>query len=123
MKRLVYLIAAYFFLALAVIGIFLPGLPTVPFLLLTAWFSARGSKRLHRWLYQHPHLGKILIEWESEGAISQTSKILAVSMLMVSGVVMYHRFNNQWALAGVTLLFILIAVYLISRPEPSKNHH
>jgi uncharacterized membrane protein YbaN (DUF454 family) len=50
------LILAYFFLALAIAGIFLPGLPTVPFLLLTAWFAARGSERLHRWLYAHPHL-------------------------------------------------------------------
>ncbi|MBI3712701.1 MAG: YbaN family protein [Burkholderiales bacterium] len=50
--RLIYLAFAYFFLALGIIGIFVPGLPTVPFLLLTAWCASRRSKRLHRWL-QH----------------------------------------------------------------------
>ena len=79
MTRLAALILAYFFLALAVVGVFLPGLPTVPFLILTAWFAARGSDRLHGWLYAHPRFGKLLIDWEQQGAISLTSKILLFS--------------------------------------------
>ena len=121
MTRLVALILAYFFLGLAIIGIFLPGLPTVPFLLLTAWFAARGSDRLHSWLYAHPHLGKLLIDWEQQGAVSRTSKILAVLMLMTSWAVLYHHLNSVWGLAGITVLFVAIATYLVSRPEPNKN--
>ena len=120
MARLMALILAYFFLALAMVGIFLPGLPTVPFLLLTALFAARGSDRLHRWLYAHPHLGKLLIDWEQQGAVSRTSKVIAVLMLIISWVVMYHRLNNIWLLVGVAVLFLAIAAYLVSRPEPNK---
>jgi len=121
MARLVALILAYFFLALAIVGIFLPGLPTVPFLLLTAWFAARGSDRLHSWLYAHAHLGKLLIDWEQQGAVSRTSKVIAVFMLMTSWVVMYHRLNNVWWLVGISVLFVAIATYLVSRPEPNKD--
>ena len=121
MTRLVALILAYFFLALAVVGVFLPGLPTVPFLLLTAWFAARGSDRLHSWLYAHPHLGKLLIDWEQQGAVSRTSKVIAVLMLITSWVVMYHRINNVWGLVGIAVLFFAIATYLVSRPEPNKD--
>jgi len=121
MARLAALILAYFFLALAIVGIFLPGLPTVPFLLLTAWFAARGSDRLHRWLYAHPHLGKLLIDWEQQKAISRTSKVIAVIMLTASWAVMYHRLDDVWLLAGIAVLFVIIATYLISRPEPSKD--
>ncbi len=121
MTRLIALILAYFFLALAIVGVLLPGLPTVPFLLLTAWFAARGSDRLHRWLYAHPHLGKLLIDWEQQRAVSRTSKILAVLMLMVSWGVMYYRLNNVWLLSGIAILFLVIASYLISRPEPKSN--
>ena len=120
MTRLVALILAYFFLALAIVGIILPGIPTVPFLLLTAWFSAKGSVRLHRWLYGHPHLGKLLIDWEGQGAISRGSKVVAVLMLIVSWVVMYQRLYNVWVLAVITLLFIVIIAYLVSRPEPCR---
>ena len=120
MARLVALILAYFFLSLAIVGMFLPGLPTVPFLLLTAWFAARGSDRLHGWLYAHPHLGKLLIDWEQQGAVSRTGKVIAVLMLITSWVVMYHRLNNVWGLVGVTVLFFAIATYLVSRPEPNK---
>jgi uncharacterized membrane protein YbaN (DUF454 family) len=118
MARLVALILAYFFLVLAVVGIFLPGVPTVPFLLLTAWFAARGSERLHSWLYAHPHLGKLLMNWEQQRAISRTSKVVALLMLITSWVVMYYRLHNMWALAGISVLFIVIGSYLASRPEP-----
>ena len=121
MTRLIALILAYFFLALAIIGAFLPVLPTVPFLLLSSWFAARGSKRLHNWLYSHPHLGKMLIDWEQKGAISRTSKIVAIVMLFCSWVLMYHRFNNLWFMTGISVLFIFTAYFLISRPEPSGD--
>ena len=121
MARLAALVLAYFFLALAIIGIFLPGLPTVPFLLLTAWFAARGSERLHSWLYAHPHLGKLLIDWEQQKAISRTSKVIAVIMLTASWAVMYHRVDDVWLLTGIAVLFIVIATYLVSRPEPNKG--
>ena len=121
MTRLVTLILAYFFLVLAIVGMFFPGLPTVPFLLLTAWFAARGSERLHSWLYAHPHLGKLLIDWEQQGAVSRTSKVIAVLMLITSWIVMYHRLDNAWGLAGIAVLFVSIATYLVSRPEPNND--
>lgn len=121
MARLGALILAWFFLVLAMVGIIFPGLPTVPFLILTAWFAARGSERLHRWLYAHPHLGKLLIDWEQERAVSRTSKVIAVFMLIISWAIMYHRMDNVWVLAGIAVLFGVIATYLLSRPEPCKD--
>ena len=121
MTRIAALILAYFFLALAVVGVFLPGLPTVPFLLLTAWFAARGSDRLHSWLYAHPRLGRLLIDWEQQGAVSRSSKITAVLMLLISGGFLYYRLDNNWLLASIALLFVGVAGYLLSRPEPVKE--
>lgn len=45
---------------LAVVGIFLPVLPTVPFLLLAASGFARSSERFYTWLLEHNHLGPIV---------------------------------------------------------------
>lgn len=118
MARYIALFLAVFFLTLALLGLLLPGIPTVPFLLLAAWFSARGSERLHRWLYAHPVLGKPLIDWEAQRAVSRKSKVVAVSMLLMSWAVVYHHFDSGWIVAGFTLLFVAVAAYLSSRPEP-----
>lgn len=118
MMRYVALLLACLFLVLAVIGVVLPGLPTVPFLLLAAWFSAKSSERLHRWLYAHPYLGKLLSDWETQQAISRKSKLMAVLMLLVSWLLMYQYLKNPWALAGISLLFVSVAAYLLSRREP-----
>ncbi len=118
MTRWVALLLAYFFLALALIGVVVPGLPTVPFLLLTAWFAARGSERLHRWLYAHPHFGKLLIDWEEQGAISRSSKVTAIVLITIGWVVLYLRVPNPWMVGGVTVILITVSAFLLTRPEP-----
>ena len=117
MARLTALVLAYFFLALAIVGVFLPGIPTVPFLLLVAWFSSKGSERLHRWLYEHPRFGKLLIDWEKNGAISRKSKVASVVMLIASWLLLYFRMENSWALAAMAILFLAVASFIVSRPD------
>ena len=114
------LLLAYFFLALAIIGIVLPGVPSVPFLLLTALFAAKGSERLHRWLYTHPLLGKMLIDWEQQRAVSRTTKITAVILLTISWVIMYVCIDNPWLIAALAGLFIAITTFLLKCREPSR---
>lgn len=118
MTRVFALLFAYIFLALAVIGIFIPGLPTVPFLLLAAWCAARGSEKLHRWLYAHPVLGKLLSDWEQHKAISRKSKITAVTMLIVSAAIIYFQVENRWFFVAALVFFTGVASYLVTRPEP-----
>ncbi|WP_037314702.1 YbaN family protein [Ruegeria halocynthiae] len=60
--------------ALAVVGIVLPLLPTVPFLLLAAFFFARSSDRLHNWLISHGTFGPLILDWQNSGAIRPTAK-------------------------------------------------
>ncbi len=117
MSKYLALALAYVFLALAMVGVFLPGLPTVPFLLLTAWFAARGSESLHRWIYSHPTLGKLLVDWEEMGAISRKVKIAALTMLSISWLVMYFKVESVWVLSIVSLLFLAIGGFLVTRPE------
>jgi len=71
-------------LGLAVVGIALPLLPTVPFLLLAAACFARSSPTLHDWLLAHPRFGPPIRDWREAGAIGPRAKrAAALSLLFV----------------------------------------
>ena len=74
---------AYVALVLGVIGIVVPGLPTVPFVLLSAFAAARGSRKLHDWLLAHRRFGPMIRDWQAHGAVSRRAKRLAVGMMAV----------------------------------------
>jgi len=64
-------------------GVFLPLLPTVPFLLLAAFFFGKSSQRAHDWLLSHKHLGPAILDWQENGAINRKSKYLSAGSMVV----------------------------------------
>lgn len=118
LRRWPYAALAYLAVGLAMAGVALPGLPTVPFLLLAAWAASRGSDRLHRWLYDHPRFGQALIDWEQQRAISRRSKVATVLLLGASLGVMIWRVTNPWVPAAAALLFSAVAGFVLTRAEP-----
>jgi uncharacterized membrane protein YbaN (DUF454 family) len=70
-------------LALGIVGIFVPLLPTTPFLLAAAACYARSSRRLHGWLLAHRHFGPSIRAFE-EGALPPRAKALALASLWLS---------------------------------------
>jgi uncharacterized membrane protein YbaN (DUF454 family) len=80
--RLVAMAAGWISLILGIIGIFLPLLPTTPFVLLSAYCFSKSSPRLHHWLIHQPRLGPMIQNWEQQGSISQNAKVTA-TILMV----------------------------------------
>lgn len=75
--KLVWVSAGHVFVALAFVGIFLPLLPTTPFLLLAAACYSRGSKRFENWLLSEPRLGPIIRDWRAYGVVTKKTKIIA----------------------------------------------
>lgn len=75
--RIFWLIGGCLALVAGVIGIILPLLPTVPFLLLAALCFAKSSERAHNWLMNHPKLGPPIKDWQNSGAIRLPAKRMA----------------------------------------------
>ena len=71
-------------LALGVAGIFLPLLPTTPFLLLAAALYFRSSPQLYEWLLSHKHLGPYIRNFRENKAIPLRVKIVSVSLVWVT---------------------------------------
>ncbi len=77
-------------LALAVLGIFLPLLPTTPFLLLASACYVRGSERMHRLLLGNPLFGEYLRNIEEKRGIPLRAKIIAIALLWASMLLSVH---------------------------------
>ena len=118
MIRWPYAALAYVFVGLALLGVAVPGLPTFPFLLLAAWAAARGSKRLHDWLYAHPRFGAALMDWERERAVSRRSKVLAFALMALSWAVLVWRTDGWWMPVAVGVVLVVVGAWLMRRPEP-----
>lgn len=118
-KTLLWRLLAICALLLGLLGIPLPGLPTVPFLLLSAWAAGKGWPALELWLLQHPRYGPPIVAWRQHGAVSRRAKWLA--SLMMTGSVLLLWFSAAPMLLKITLpLFLLaVATWLWLRPEPA----
>ena len=71
-------------LGLGILGIFLPLLPTTPFLLLSAGLFMKSSKRLYNWLMNHKYLGKHLQNYLHHKTISVKTKISSLTLLWLT---------------------------------------
>ncbi|HZX77343.1 YbaN family protein [Lysobacter sp.] len=111
---------AYASLGLGVIGIVVPGLPTVPFVLLSAFAAARGSQKLHDWLLAHRRFGPMIRDWQAYGAVSRRAKRLAIGMMAACAVIMFLT-APRWWMAGIgTAIMTVVAIWLWARPEPPR---
>lgn len=80
MKKL-YTVLGAVSLGLGLLGVFLPLLPTTPFLLLAAALFFKGSPRLYDWLLNHPVLGTYIRNFRENRAVTLRTKIVSISML------------------------------------------
>ena len=101
---------------LGVVGIFLPIMPTTPFILLAAWCFAQSSPRFHHWLRNHKHLGLIVRSWEDGNGIPRKVRNRVIFLLWFSLCFSTFILRIWW----VGLIFFSVGVgvtiYLMSQP-------
>lgn len=109
-----------FSLLCGLIGVVLPLIPTVPFLLLATFCFARSSERLHNWLLDHPRFGGPIRDWQQYAAISRRAKGLAtVSCLAVLGLSL--ALGLRWQLIAIQALTLsCVLVFLWTRPNAPR---
>lgn len=97
--RVLWLSAGALALVLGVMGIFLPLLPTTPFVLLAAFCFSRGSERWEAWLLGHPRLGPLVRDWRRHHAIPLRAKQLATLMMALSCTWAWFAIPSAWRVA------------------------
>ena len=114
--RLIWMTAGGAALGLGLLGIVLPLVPTVPFLLLAAFCFARGSGRVHAWLVGHPRLGPPIRAWREDGAISPHAKRAALVAMAASLILSLALGVGVGILALQAAVLACVAAFIVTRP-------
>lgn len=104
-------------MAIGAVGVVVPLLPTTVFMIVALWAFSRGSSRFQAWLYGHPRFGPSLHAWRERRAIAPAAKLAAVAMMLASMVVVVLTTRDGMLTAGVALVLLPVAGYLLSRPS------
>lgn len=119
--RLAWLCFGLAALLLGLLGVILPLLPTVPFLLLAAFCFARSSDKLHGWLIHHSHLGPPISAWQSNGSISLPAKRMA-SLSVVATFCLSLLTGLRWSLFAVQAVALTgVLLFIWTRPAESPK--
>ena len=116
MVRSLYLIAGLLALVLGAIGLFVPLLPTVPFVILAAFCFARSNRRLEAWLVGHPRFGAHIQAWRSRGAISRRGKRAAFAAFALSVALGLLLLPLPWSLIPLAAA-LAGGSWIATRPE------
>ena len=116
MRQGLYLTGGFVALALGALGIFLPLLPTVPFMILAAFFFARSSPALEARLLDHQHFGPHIRRWRERGAISRRGKRAALAAFAFSAMLALFLAPFPWFLVPLTAALIG-GTWIWTRPE------
>lgn len=120
LKKALWRLLALFFVALAFIGVILPGIPTTEFVLLAVWASANGWPRLHDWLINHPRFGPLIEQWHTHRAIPRRAKWIAFLGMLVSGTLLITSNAPLWVKYSVPVIMGIVMIWLARRPEMPK---
>lgn len=117
-----WLLLAWLCLAIGLVAIVIPGLPTTVFILISAYAASRGSPRLHRWLCDHRLFGPMIRNWENGHCISRKAKNCAALTMLLCFVIMLLTVKQIWITLFAGFCMAGVIAWMWSRPEsPTKT--
>lgn len=117
---------AYASLAMGIVGVVVPGLPTTVFVIVAAWAAARGSQRLERRLLDDPRFGPMIRSWREHRAVPRRAKWMATWTMLASATVLlalmlFTSSRSAWTALLPIACMILVGTWLWLRPEPPAD--
>lgn len=107
---------------LGVLGIFLPVLPTTPFLLLAAACFLRTSPRFYHWLIHHPRLGQYVIYYLDGKGIPRKAKVYTLLTLWATMLLTVVLVDSQVVRIILPLIGLSVSMYIVRLPTLVLNN-
>lgn len=120
--RPAFFILGWCFFGLGAVGAVVPGLPTVPLMLVALWAFSRSSPRFHDWLYNHRMFGPPLQQWRTHRVISIRAKLLAAVSIVASSVYMSFFTDMSVPLkASIAVFMVAGLAYILVQPSRVRD--
>ncbi|CAK9884188.1 MAG: Inner membrane protein YbaN [Candidatus Erwinia impunctatus] len=125
MQRMLLITVGWLAVVLGTLGIFLPLLPTTPFILLAAWCFSRSSPRFHQWLLYRSVFGGYLRHWQQYKAFPPGAKPRAIAVVIITFAVSLWLVTLLWVRIMLvcmllTLLFFLFRVPVVDARQENQ---
>lgn len=113
LKEIIYNLAGIISVFLGFLGIFLPLLPTTPFLLLASYLFLKSSKKNYEWLMNHKIFGKYLRNYKIYKAIPLKAKILSLSFLWLTILISAYLIDLWFVKLALLVIAIAVSIHIL----------
>lgn len=113
LKKKLYIAFGFLAVILAIIGVFIPGLPTVPFLLVALFCFERSSKKYHDMIMNNKYFGPVLQDYYSGKGLTLSIKIKAILFLSCGMIFSIYKIQNLHARIALVVVWIGVAIHII----------
>lgn len=115
MKKWVFIILSFISLGLGLLGMFLPMLPTTPFLLLSTFLFSKSSPRYYAWLLNHKRMGGYIRDFQENKCLPLRVKIISVSFLWISILLSVFVVQGRiWLQILLVAIAIAVTIHILS---------
>ena len=122
LKKKLYIAFGFLAVALAIIGVFIPDLPTVPFLLVALFCFERSSKKYHDMIMNNKYFGPVLQDYYSGKGLTPSVKIKAILFLSCGMIFSIYKIQNLHARIALAIVWLGVAIHLILlKTKKTKN--
>lgn len=122
MKKLFWKILGFISLGFAYLGVVTPGLPYSPFVVFAAYCFAKGSPKMHAWLYNHKIFGPFLTNWGEKRVFPQKMKFFMLGMMSLSLVLMWTGGVKLIGIISTAIFMAIVAVWAWRYPSSVEEH-
>ena len=121
-KRFLWKILGFVSLGLAYVGVVTPGIPYSPFVVFAAYCFAKGSPKMHAWLYNHKLFGPFLTNWGEKRVFPLKMKCFMLAMMSTSLIIMFATGVKPIGIISTAIFMACVAVWAWRYPSSVADY-
>lgn len=121
-KKFLWKVLGFLSLGMAYVGLITPGIPYSCFVVFAAYCFAKGSPKMHSWLYNHKIFGPFLTNWNTKRVFPTKMKYFMLAMMSSSLIIMWFTGVKPVGILSTAIFMCIVAVWAWRYPSSVEEH-